>query len=145
MGDFVNQMVPIPMETVPPRPQRFSSSTGLRGLGTQGSAFESAHRALQRQQCLFYTSCCASPRGIKCGRPARAAEGPRLCLATHFAGQEPRRRGGGGGVGHFCLVRRPTRLLAPNCFSPSLSTFSSAPFLRKRSLRRSAAPIQSSA
>lgn len=77
MGDFVNQMVPIPMETVPPRPQSVSSSTGLRGLGTQGSAFESAHRALQRQQCLFYTSCCASPRGIKYVRPARARRARR--------------------------------------------------------------------
>lgn len=63
MGDFVNQMVPIPMETVPPRPQRVSSSTGLRGLGTQGSAFESAHRALQRQQCPFFMRAAVPPQG----------------------------------------------------------------------------------
>jgi len=92
MGDFVNQMVPIPMETVPPRPQRVSPSAGLRGLGTQGSACESARGALQRQRrlfcCLVDTSCCASPGGIQRAGPA---PGLQLCLATPFAGQEPRR------------------------------------------------------
>lgn len=117
MGDFVNQMVPIPMETVPPRPQRVSSSTGLRGLGTQGSAFESARRALQRQQCLFYASRCASPTGIKCARPARAAEGLQRDLPPISPG------GGWKRGGHFCPLGRPALLLAPSLYPPPPSPF----------------------
>lgn len=113
MGDFVNQMVPIPMETVPPRPQRVSSSTGLRGLGTQGSAFESARRALQRQQCLFYASRCASPTGIKCARPARAAEGLQRDLPPISPG------GGWKRGGSFLPARAPSSAPCPEPLSPS--------------------------
>lgn len=75
MGDFVNQMVPIPMETVPPRPQSVSSSTGLRGLGTRESAFESALRALQRHTMSFLYELLCLPKGNEICSARQSSEG----------------------------------------------------------------------
>lgn len=113
MGDFVNQMVPIPMETVPPRPQRVSSSTGLRGLGTQGSAFESARRALQRQQCLFLCEPLCLPNGNQMCSSSQSRGRAAARLATHFAGRGMEKGGS------FLPARAPSSAPCPEPLSPS--------------------------
>lgn len=95
------------METVPPTPQRVSSSTGLRGLGTQGAPFERARRALQSQQCLFYESRCASPKETQRSWPGSAARG---CWRI----RHPLR-------GAQKAARRPPRALVPHAFPSPLS------------------------
>lgn len=141
MGDFVNQMVPIPMETVPPRPQRVSSSTGLRGLGTQGPAFESAHRALQRQQCPFLYELLCLPKGNpECSAsPSR----PRAtALSCH-----PFRRAGAAEVcvcgGTFLPGPAPNSSPCPRSLFLSFRYFELPQWLRGGPLQ--AVPVQRSA